>query len=266
MRRSLAVVVVLVAVGCRAETHPAESATTSSPAPSRPPFAPETTPSSSPSSASSASSSRTPSAAVSSRAATTGDAPGTWSFDGDNPDAPPAGFAFGRTGTGRLGTWVVRAEPDAPSAPNVLAQLDTDPTDDRFAVAVVDDASFRDVALSVRCKPMAGRVDQACGLVLRHRDENNYYLARANALENNVGLYVVEGGRRRPIASWRGTVAAKQWHVLAFDARASHFQVTWDGTKVIERDDETFRDAGRVGLWTKADSVTWFDDLKARAL
>jgi len=99
-----------------------------------------------------------------------------WNFDADAANAPPAGFLFGRTGSGRPGNWVIRVESDAPSAPNVLAQIDRDETDYRFPVAVAADPILRDVRLSVKCKPVAGKVDQACGLVFRYRDENSYYL------------------------------------------------------------------------------------------
>jgi hypothetical protein len=185
----------------------------------------------------------------------------TWTFDTDRADAPPAGFSFGKTGSGRPGSWIVKADPEAPSKPNVLAQLDTDGTDDRFAVAVADEPSLRDVKLSVKCKPMSGSVDQACGLVFRYRDQNNYYLTRANALENNVRLYHVKDGHRRQFEGWNGTVAGKVWHDLRVEARADRFEVYWDGKKVIEGKDRTFPDAGKVGVWTKADSVTYFDDL-----
>jgi hypothetical protein len=188
---------------------------------------------------------------------------GIWSFDADKAGAPPSGFSFGRTGSGAQGNWAVKAEADAPSKPNVLAQLDSDRTDDRFPVAVAVAPSLRDVKLSVRCKPVAGSVDQACGLVFRYRDENNYYLTRANALENNVRLYVVKDGRRQQIAGWNGSVTSKAWHELAVVAKDDHLVVSWDGKQVLDHHDKTFSEAGRVGIWTKADSVTYFDDLKA---
>jgi hypothetical protein len=190
----------------------------------------------------------------------------TWTFDADRPNASPAGFSLARTGSGRPGSWIVRADPEAPSMPNVLAQLDTDGTDDRFAVAVVDEPSLRDVKLSVRCKPVSGSVDQACGLVFRYRDHDNYYLTRANALENNVRLYYVKDGHRRQFEGWNGTVTGKAWHDLRVEARGDRFEVYWDGKKVIEGKDRTFSDAGKVGVWTKADSVTYFDDLSAAPL
>lgn len=184
-----------------------------------------------------------------------------WSFDGDGADAAPAGFRFARTGSGAPGGWVVRAEADAPSKPNVLAQLDADTTDFRFPVAVADEPSLRDMRLSVRCKMVSGKVDQACGLVFRYQDENNYYVTRANTLENNVRLYHVKDGRRQQIASATGTVAAGAWHDYRVEVRGDHIEVFWDGAKLLDHRDSTFPGAGKVGVWTKADSVTYFDDL-----
>jgi hypothetical protein len=192
--------------------------------------------------------------------------PGPWSFDTDKAGGPPAGFSFGRTGSGAQGKWVVKAEPDAPSGPNVLAQVDTDDTDYRFPVAVADAPTLRNVRLSVRCKPVSGKVDQACGLVFRYRDENNYYITRANALEGNVRLYFVKDGKRKQIASFSGAVTSGAWHELRVDAREDRFEVYWDGKPIIDQKDSTFADPGKVGVWTKADSVTYFDDLSAAPL
>ncbi len=190
----------------------------------------------------------------------------TWAFDGDTAGTPPAGWAFGRAGEGRPGRWLVRAEPGAPSGANVLAQLDADPTDDRFPVAWVDEPTASDVDLSVRCKPVSGRVDQACGLVFRLRDASNYYLTRANALENNVRFYFVKAGRRQQLASWSGAVSTGAWHAYRVTMQGDHVQVFWDGAKVIDARDATFVEAGKVGVWTKADSVTYFDDLVVKPM
>ena len=189
-----------------------------------------------------------------------------WSFDADKPDGPPTGFVFGRTGGGGPGRWVVRAEPGAPSGANVLAQTDADRTDYRFPMAVASEPSLKDLRLSVRCKPVSGKVDRACGLVFRYQDENNYYLTRANALEDNVRLYYVKDGRRRQFASWTGKVESGVWHELKVEARGDHFEVFWNGKRVIDAHDATFTSAGRVGVWTKADSITYFDDLSAEPL
>jgi len=188
---------------------------------------------------------------------------GKWTFDSDRAETAPSGFSFGKTGGGKPGQWIVRAVPDAASPPNVLAQIDADATDYRFPVAVGNEPSLRDVRLSVRCKPVSGKVDQACGLVFRYRDQDNYYVTRANALENNVRLYHVLKGDRRQFAAWNGRVASGAWHSLRVDAKGDHFEVYWDDKKIIDAHDGTFTDAGKVGIWTKADSVTYFDDLTA---
>lgn len=189
-----------------------------------------------------------------------------WNFDRETVDSPPAGFSFGRTGSGRLGRWIMRAAPDAPSGTNVLAQEDPDDTDNRFPLAVEDTLRFGDASVSARCKPVSGRVDQACGIVWRYRDENNYYLARANALENNVNFYYVQDGRRGEVEGARSTVSTGVWHHLRADMRGDHVEVYFDGTKVIDAHDARFAAPGRVGLWTKADSRTLFDDLTASPL
>lgn len=186
----------------------------------------------------------------------------TWNFDADKAAKTPAGFAFGRTGEGKEGTWVVLAVKDAPSGGNVLAQTDADNTDFRFPVAVADAAPLADVALSVKCKPISGKVDQACGLVLRYQDANNYYVTRANALEGNVRFYYVKNGRREQLKSWSGKVKAGVWHDYKVEAKGDHFVVAFDGKQVLEVTDKTFTQPGKVGVWTKADSVTYFDDLK----
>jgi hypothetical protein len=190
----------------------------------------------------------------------------TWDFQADALGAAPGGFSFGRTGRGREGRWVVVQDPTAPAGDHVLAQLDRDATDDRFPVAVADGPGLKDLRLEVRCRPVSGRTDQACGLVFRFRDADNYYLARANALEDNVNLYQVVRGRRRQIKGWSGKVSAGAWHTLAIEARGEHLQVFWEGRPIIEVEDGAIRDAGKVGVWTKADSITYFDALSATPL
>ena len=198
--------------------------------------------------------------------AATEDTMKTWDFQKDKVGEAPAGFSFGRTGQGRPGKWVVVADPGASTGGRALAQVDTDETDYRFPVAVANEPLLKDVRLEVRCKPVSGKVDQACGLVFRYRDENNYYVTRANALEDNVRLYHVVNGRRRQFAGWNGKVAGQTWHTLAVEARGNRFRVEYDGKAIIDASDETFQEAGKVGVWTKADSVTHFDGLSAKPL
>ena len=188
----------------------------------------------------------------------------TFSFD-DKPGDPPKGFEIGRTGRGSVGRWLLQAQKDAPSGGKVLVQTDTDGTDYRFPIAYTGPA-MKDLRLSVKCKPVAGKVDQACGLVFRLKDADDYYITRANALENNVRLYHVVKGNRRQFAGWSGKVASGKWHELAVEAKGDHFVVRFDGKKVIDAHDKTFTEAGKFGVWTKADSLTWFDDLTATPL
>jgi hypothetical protein len=160
----------------------------------------------------------------------------------------------------------VQADPGAPSAPNVLAQLDADDTNFRFPLAVANEPRLRDARVSVRCKMISGRVDQACGLVARYRNEKNYFITRANTLENNIRLYAVRDGKRAELASWSGPVAPNAWHDYRIELRGDHLQVFWNGERVLDHHDSTFPEAGQVGVWTKADSVTYFDDLRAEPL
>lgn len=190
-----------------------------------------------------------------------GGKPARWTFDDGKPDAQPPAFGFARTGSGAVGKWVIKAVGDAPSGKHVLAQIDADKTSNRFPIAVADAPALADLALSVKCKPVSGKVDQACGLVLRYQDANNYYVTRANPLEGNIRFYYVKDGTRRELASWSGKVTANAWHDYRVEAKGDRFVVTFDGTKVLDVKDATFAKPGKVGLWTKADSVTYFDDL-----
>lgn len=186
-------------------------------------------------------------------------------FDADSVGKVPAGFTTAVTGDGDKGKWEVREDDTAPSRPRVLAQTSTDSTDMRFPLCVCDATSAKDVTVSVRFKAVSGSVDQAAGLVVRYQDKDNYYVTRANALENNVRLYRVVKGQRKQFAGKAATVAAGEWHTLKISIAGNHFAVSLDNTPLFEADDETFSEAGKVGLWTKADSVTLFDDLKIAA-
>ena len=128
-----------------------------------------------------------------------------------------------------------------------------------------DEGSFQDLDLSVKFKAVSGNIDRAGGLVFRLKDPNNYYIVRANALENNYRLYHVVNGRRSQFAGANLKVTSGEWHELRVEAVGNKITCYYDGSHKIEATDETFKDAGNVGLWTKADSVTSFDDLKVVA-
>src|SRR5205085_7486857 len=153
----------------------------------------------------------------------------------------------------------------APSKPNVVAQTSTDKTDYRFPLLIADDGSFKDLELSVKIKAISGKIDQGAGLVFRLKDANNYYVVRANALENNYRLYHVIAGRRQQFAGANINVSSNEWHELRVECVGNKITCYYDGEKKIEATDDTFKDAGKVGLWTKADSVTYFDDLRVTA-
>jgi Domain of Unknown Function (DUF1080) len=189
----------------------------------------------------------------------------TYNFDSDATGKLPAHFHSALTGRGAEPQWVVQPDASAPSKPNVLAQTSADKTDYRFPLAIADDGAFRDLDLDVRFKAVSGGVDRAAGLVFRFKDANNYYVVRANALENNYNLYRVVDGRRSEITGARVKVASDEWHQLRVEAIGNKITCYYDGDKKIETTDDTFKDAGKIGLWTKADSVTYFDDLRVAA-
>jgi 3-keto-disaccharide hydrolase len=180
-------------------------------------------------------------------------------FESDALGAAPAGFELARTGNGAEGKWVVRIEKGGDKN-HVLVQESADPTDYRFPVATLKEAALKDVVLSVRARPLSGQVDQGFGLVWRYQDANNYYIARCNADEDNCTIYHTVKGSRRAFLNQSVKVAKNTWHTLKVEAAGNHFVVTYDGSKILDAKDETFKDAGRVGLWTKADSVIEFDD------
>lgn len=180
-------------------------------------------------------------------------------FEKDEVEKAPNGFSFALTGQGKPGVWIIKKDDQAHG--NVLVQTDADPTDYRFPVAVYDDFTAKDVDLSVQFKAISGKGDQGAGLVWRYRDQNNYYIARCNAHEDNCTIYHVVNGRRQAFLNQSVKVSSNTWHTLRVEAAGDHFVVTYDGNKVLDAKDQTFKDAGKVGLWTKADSVIAFDDI-----
>jgi hypothetical protein len=174
------------------------------------------------------------------------------SFDNDPIGRPPAGWTCGATGRGAP-KWTIEA--DAGLGRNVLKQSGRAP----FAWCVKDDVVLADGWVEVRFRPLAGREDQAGGLVWRWKDGDNYYVARANALENNVSLYHTTRGNRSTIEYRDAPVAKDVWHTLRVDFKGSAIRVALDGKLYIDLDDTHIRGPGKAGVWTKADSVTLFD-------
>lgn len=177
-------------------------------------------------------------------------APAVWNFDGDAAGGAPIGAeVFG-------GTWTVRAEPDAPSGPNALCQVG----EAEFPALALGNAVYGDVTVAVRFKAISGKVDQAAGIIARVQDRNDYYIVRGNALEANVNLYKYSGGRRSGLKDGSGRIETGRWQELRLEIAGQRLRGYLDGKLVVEASDATWA-AGRVGLWTKADSVTCFDDV-----
>jgi hypothetical protein len=191
-------------------------------------------------------------------------------FDNFETGKLPASFSTALTGGGGPVSWIIQEDRTAPSGGKVLAQTSADGTSFRFPICVYDNFTAKDVVVSVKFKPISGKVDQAAGVVWRYKDKDNYYIVRANALEDNVVLYKVENGKRtdlKPIGAGlfaygkKAKVPSGQWSELRIAAKGNRFEVSLNGESLFAVEDNTFTEAGKVGLWTKADSVTSFDNL-----
>ena len=171
-------------------------------------------------------------------------------------------FEFAKTGGGKPGEWsIVRSD-----AIQALAQTSTDSTDNRFPIAIYRPFSGRDVDVATRFLPVAGKVDQAGGIVIRLTSANDYYVVRANALEDNVRFYRVVRGSREMLAGADAKVSSKAWHALGILAKGGRFTISFDGKELFTANDRTFTGAGRIGLWTKSDSITWFESIEVKPL
>jgi hypothetical protein len=184
----------------------------------------------------------------------------TITFDTDRPGMPPAGWTCGSTGGGTP-VWTVEADSGAPSGANVLKQTGKAP----FPWCVKQGTAVANGTVEVKFKPLSGREDQAGGVVWRWKDGDNYYVARANALENNVSLYYTERGRRQTLKYVDAPVRANTWHTLSVEFAGAQIRVSLDGKAYIDQSDNHIAGAGAVGVWTKADSVTAFDDFTFQA-
>jgi hypothetical protein len=186
-------------------------------------------------------------------------------FDKEPLGVAPVAFDLELTGNGMLGVWAVVPDEGAAGG-RALEQRTVDPTDYRFPLAIYRPTVARDVEASVRFKPMFGKVDRAGGLAVRVLDANNYYVVRANALENNVNFYRVVSGRRQQIKGAEAKVTSGQWHSLSVRAEEDKFTISYDGRELFTASDRTFGGEGRVALWTKADSLTRFSELTIKPL
>jgi len=177
----------------------------------------------------------------------------------------PADFEFARTGQGAVGQWTVVEDASAASK-RAIEQSNTDRTDFRFPLAIYQPVAAKNLEVALRFKPVAGRVDQAGGIAVRLTSPDDYYLVRANALEDNVRFYRIVKGRRQQLATANVKVSSGEWHSLGIKAENDRFTVSFDGRQLHSTIDKTFSAAGKVALWTKSDSVTRFDQISITVL
>ncbi len=184
----------------------------------------------------------------------------TFNFETNKTGEQPAGWSNYLTGKGDLGKWEIRED----DGKKVLAQVSQENFGNHFDVIVVDGSNFQDVVISVKFKGVKGEEDQGGGPVWRYQDADNYYIARANPLENNYRVYKVVNGRRKQMASADIDIPTGEWHAIKISMTNDHIECFYDGKKYLETQDGTFKKSGKIGLWTKADAFTYFDDLEIK--
>ena len=192
-----------------------------------------------------------------------------FSFENDKTGQIPAGFLSAISGNGSQSDWVVVDDNSRPGNTKALAQKSTESVSYHFPLCINQSIELTDLTISVKFKPISGKIDQAAGLVWRYKDNNNYYVVRGNALEDNVVLYKCENGKRislDPVGTnpWTYGKSAPTnktgWNDLKVIVKGNKFDVWFNGNLLYSVVDDTFKDKGKVGLWTKADSYILFDD------
>jgi hypothetical protein len=173
----------------------------------------------------------------------------------------PPGFTVARTGQGGASQWLVREDATAATG-RVIEQTSTDRADYRFPLAIHDAQVAANLSVELRFKAVGGQIDQAAGIAIRLRDPDNYYVVRANALEDNVRFYRVIRGKREQLEGANLKVTANEWHSLGLRAEGDRFTIAYDGRTLFSASDRSITEAGKVALWTKSDSVTRFDEIR----
>ena len=185
-----------------------------------------------------------------------------WTFDDDTPESLPPEFQVGTLFDGRpAGEWKILETGMANHGKHVLAQLMGKGAEHAYKIVLIQDTTATDLDLRVSFLPISGNADMGGGLIWRAADDRNYYLARANPLEQNIRVYRVEKGIRHLLQNFNQTVTLKQWHTLRVIHQDCRVKIFYDDTQVFDRCDKTFQ-TGMIGLWTKSDAVTYFDDLR----
>ena len=186
-----------------------------------------------------------------------------WTFEDTKVGAIPKGWVIAETaGEGHLATWKVMQVDGAPSGKHVLALTKTKNSGHTFNLAIVKEQKFKDLEIELKVKAMTGEEDQGGGPIWRVKDANNYYICRWNPLENNFRVYYVKNGRRKQLASANVKTDSSKWHEIKIEMEGDEIEAYFDDKKLIETEDSTFTEEGYVGIWTKADAASQFDDLE----
>jgi hypothetical protein len=185
-----------------------------------------------------------------------------WNFDREQPGTLPSEFSIGTLFDGRTaGDWQVLATERAKSSPHVLAQLMAKGAEHAYKVLLIKEVIATDLNLEVSFLPIQGQADMGGGLIWRATDDRNYYLTRANPLEQNIRVYRVVNGIRHLLENFDQTINVRQWHRLRVTHQGCRVNIFYDSKQVLDLCDKTFH-AGMIGLWTKSDAITYFDDLQ----
>ncbi len=189
----------------------------------------------------------------------------TFRFSKDDVDKIPAGWKAAQTGKGEGSVWKVVEDETAPSKTGYALAQTAESPNALYNICVAEDTKYKDVEISVAFKAIRGKKDQGGGLVWRYQDNNNYYIARMNPLEDNFRVYKVVAGKRTQLETKEGLeIKAGEWHSIQIEHEGDHIVCCLDHKKHLDVKDDTFKKAGKIGLWSKADAQTYFDDLKVK--
>ncbi len=183
-------------------------------------------------------------------------------FDDFGPRELNANWSVALTGRGKMCSWEIINE----SSNKVLAQTSAENNDYRFNIITNNKLTYKDLQINLKFKGVEGRNDQGGGPVWRYQDADNYYVARANPLENNYRVYKVVKGRRMELKSANVRIDSNKWYDIKIRMKGNKIKCYFDDKLELEVEDNTFQEAGKIGLWTKSDALTFFDDVGIHSL
>jgi hypothetical protein len=186
-------------------------------------------------------------------------------FSKEDAGKVPAGWKEARTGKGEGSVWRVVADASGPGKTGYVLMQTAEGPNPMFNLCVVEDSKYQDLDLQVAFKAVKGKLDQGGGLVWRYTDADNYYIARMNPLEDNFRVYKVVKGKRIQLATKEEIkIPAGEWHKIRITQKGEQIECYLDGKKELEAKDATFKQAGKIGLWTKSDAQTRFDNVQVK--